>query len=152
MFHQTSVDKEAKTQLNKVLLFECFSPKMILRFLVALRFFYSVIPWWRGQPAWFGSSVWTNQHVFEARALPPRWLASCSKCPKAKGIHLFLFAMSVQSYSKQKQQGSVLTADLSGGGGGGFSLLAAWCSPLTWSRPNHKPPADDMHKLIYQMS
>lgn len=118
-----------------------FPQKIILSILIVPHFFYSV-----DEEARQLGLVWKqclNQSACGiSPSAVPHWLASCSKCPKAKGIHLFLFSMSVQSCSKQKQQGRVLTADLSGGGG--LCLLAAWCSPLTWSRLNHSRPANNM--------
>lgn len=142
----TSLDIEVKTHWNTFLLFECVSPQQLSLSVLVVLYLFDSVPW-----------------IEEARQLGLVWKqclkpigmwnkslrcpsSARSECPKAKnkGIRLFfcLFSMSVQSYSKRKQQGSILTADQSGGGG--QSLLAAWCSPLTWSRPNHNHPADDM--------
>lgn len=138
---------EIKTQSNTVLQFECFSPKIDPHFPVVPHFFCSVIPWWRGQPARFGLeavsepvSLWNK-----SRRCPLIGSRSAPSVQKQKVSICFCFSVSVQSYSKQKQQGSILTAGLRGGGG--FSLLAAWCSPLTWSRLNRSRPANDIERI-----
>ncbi len=65
---------------------------------------------------WIESSVLNQSAYGISPDTVPHWLFSFFKCTNAKGIHLFLFlAISVLRYSKQKQQGSFLTADLSGG-------------------------------------
>ena len=95
---------------------------------------------------WFGSSVSNQSPCGLSPGAVHHWLAFCSKCPKAKKVSIcFCFSlMSLQSYSKQKQQGSILTADLIEGGG--FCVLAAWWSPLTWSHLNHNRPENDMQR------
>lgn len=132
-FYYTSVKKQFCYQ-------SVSPPNMILSIVVVLCFFYSVLPLWRAQPAWFGLeaeyepvSVWNK-----SPAMSLTGLLSATAVQKQKGIHLSLsFLMSVQSYSKQKQQGNILIAALSGGG---FCLPVAGCSPLTWSHLNRYHP------------
>lgn len=147
-FYHTSVsvDMEVKTQSTQFC-FKVFSPPN-----ESSAFSYSRVPSTvsldeeASQPGlvWFGSSVSNQWPCGLSPGAVRHWLAFCSKCPKAKKVSIcFCFSlMSLQSYSKQKQQGSILTADLIGGRG--FCVLAALWSPLTWSRPNHNRPEKDM--------